>query len=148
MSKADTKTNLTKLIALDQSDLEVISAHCQDAVVRLEDIAYLQEKQRFILLLNRFAWEQADNKTNQRRRSALHFECVKSAKHLNIDLNKKDDVKKLLAVNFHAQEDPSGTISLIFSGGSEIKLAVECIETMLKDLGAIWEASSRPKHAE
>ena len=64
MSKADTKTNLTKLIALDQSDLEVISAHCQDAVVRLEDIAYLQEQQRFILLLNRFAWEQADNKRN------------------------------------------------------------------------------------
>ena len=157
MSQPDSNTDLLKLIALDESDLEIISAHCQDGIVRIEDMTYQHEQQRFILLFNRFAWEKTydqDSKPQrttpsfQRRRSALHFERVTNAQQLNIDASKKSDVKKLLALNFEATESPSGTINLFFSGGSEIKLKVECIETMLKDLGAIWETENRPNHDE
>ncbi len=45
-----------KLIALDADDLKVISAHLQDAVLRVGDIAYLPRERRFAALGNRFDW--------------------------------------------------------------------------------------------
>ncbi len=146
---------LLRLMALDEADLEVISAHCQDAVMRLDDMAYLPNEQRFAMVLNRFDWESAhegqqtshkDRKHYQRRRAALRFECVKKAKVHNLDLAKKANVVKLLSINFQVTTPPSGDIYLIFSGGSEIKLEVECIESALKDLGAVWQTPSRPDH--
>ena len=46
-----------KLLALDTEDLEVISAHVQDAVVRVADMGYARGDHRFALLMNRFDWE-------------------------------------------------------------------------------------------
>ncbi len=48
-----------KLIAFDEEDLKVVSAHLQDAVVRVGDMAYLPKERRFAALLNRFDWELA-----------------------------------------------------------------------------------------
>ena len=149
-------SKILKLVALDQADLEIISAHCQDAVLRLDDMTYLAKTRTFALFINRFDWEtaleqQAGDKSSKplplnRRRTALRFECVGAVKHLNIDRSKKDDVKKLLALRFDASNPPSGTISLIFSGGSEIKLEVECIEAAMQDLGAAWATKRQPHH--
>ena len=54
--------NLLKLAALDEDDLSVISAHLQDAVVRIGDIRYLPGEQRFVLVANRFDWQGAGGK--------------------------------------------------------------------------------------
>lgn len=139
-----------KLVALDAEDLEIISAHCQDAVLRLDDIGYVKNARRFALLLNRFDWAHAiDNKASnqlRRRRAALRFECVNEAKHFNLKTYKKDHILKLLAIKFLETDAPSGIISLIFSGGCEIKLDVECIEAELMDQSAVWETKSMPVH--
>ena len=139
-----------KLVALDKEDLEVISAHCQDAVLRLDDIGYVQKSRRFVLMLNRFDWETAlkTGKDHQlrRRRAALRFECVDHAEHNNLKSKKKDHALKLLAIKFEERQAPSGVLSLIFSGDCEIKLSVECIEIELNDLGAMWETQSMPDH--
>lgn len=70
-----------KLLALDTEDLEVISAHVQDAVVRVADMGYARADRRFALLMNRFDWE--SDKTcrdkGMRKRTALHFDAVQSA---------------------------------------------------------------------
>lgn len=143
---------LLALLAFDAEDLEVISAHCQDAVVRLSDLAFQPKAGRFVLLLNRFDWETAatgDNKTDkafQRRQSALRFDYVSSAQTQNLNLAKKEDVVKLLAIKFEPGTAPAGVIYFFFSGGGEIRLEVECIEAALKDLGAIWETNARPDH--
>lgn len=47
-----------KLMALDNEDLQVISGCCQDSVLKVGDLQYLAGEQRFMLALNRFAWEQ------------------------------------------------------------------------------------------
>jgi hypothetical protein len=39
-------------------------------------------------------------------------------------------------------------VTLLFSEGGAIQLDVECIETQMKDLGPVWEAESRPTHAD
>ncbi|AWC25418.1 DUF2948 family protein [Aminobacter sp. P9b] len=141
--------NQLKLVALDEEDLEIVSAHVQDAVVKVGDLAYDAPSKRFALAMNRFAWE---TKTGffrpkyERRRSILHFDRVLSVKLFGISRTKKDEVLELLAIGFAQGEDPAGEIELLFSGDAAIRLEVEVIEARLTDTGAAWQASSRPIH--
>ena len=58
MSAADrTAAPPLRLQALDAEDLALISAHLQDAAVRVGDIAFLKERRRFALVAARFDWE-------------------------------------------------------------------------------------------
>ncbi len=62
---------LLKLSAADAEDLQVIAAICQDALVPVGEMAFLQDEQRFVLALNRFRWDQApegEAQPNPRRR--------------------------------------------------------------------------------
>ena len=54
-----------KLLALDTEDLEVISAHVQDAVVRVADMGYARGDRRFALLMNRFDWESGQGRRDK-----------------------------------------------------------------------------------
>jgi len=42
---------------------------------------------------------------------------------------------------------PDGTVELAFAGGGTIRLAVECLEARMQDLGAAWAAKATPAHA-
>lgn len=138
-----------KLVALDETDLEIISAHTQDAVAKVGELAYLPAARRFVMPMNRFAWEASTGvlrRHDERRRSVLHFDRVLGAKLLRIDRTKADEVLSLLAIRFGVGDAPAGTVELDFSGGGTIRLDVECIEARLADLGAAWQAGSRPIH--
>ena len=146
-----------KLIAFDVDDLAVMSAHLQDAVLRVGDIAYLPHQRRFAAVGNRFDWADAlkDGKARPykyvRRQTALRFERVLGAKVQGIDLEKKNAVLALLAIGFEpgeAPDGPGGHVTLDFADGSAIRLAVECIEAELKDLGPVWRAKSMPQHPD
>ncbi len=139
-----------KLIALDPEDLQVLSCHLQDAVIRVGDMVYLQRDMRFAAIANRFDWERAatdESSPYQRRRAGLRFERVTSARVHGFDLQQKDTALALLALTFEAGEEPSGAVTLHFAGGGAVRLEVECIEAELRDLGAAWRASSKPVHA-
>jgi Protein of unknown function (DUF2948) len=141
-----------KLIALDADDLSVISAHLQDAVLQVGDVAYLPKAKRFAVLANRFDWAEALKDGERRpeefarRQTALRFERVLSAKINGIDLRNKGDVLSLLAIGFEPAAEPEGDVMLLFAGGGAIRLRVECIEAELKDLGPVWQATSKPHH--
>lgn len=141
-----------KLIALDEEDLAVISAHLQDAVVRVGDMAYLPRARRLALVLNRFDWTSATGKTTvrdlRRRRAGLRIERVMAARVTGIDRSRKDQFLSLLALRFEAVDPPAGRILMDFSGGAAIALDVECIEVELRDLGAAWTTRSLPRHPE
>src|SRR4249920_318247 len=101
-----------KLIAFDADDLAVISAHLQDAVLKVADIAYLPAERRFAAVGNRFDWAQAlgdakvGSKNYARRRAALRFERVLGAKVQGLDLQNKGAVLSLLAIGFEPGEAP------------------------------------------
>jgi hypothetical protein len=145
-----------KLIAFDQDDLNVVSAHVQDAVVRVGDMAFLPNEKRFAGVFNRFDWSrlvctlpESDGEPEiVRVRTGLRFERVLAARTTGIDLRRPADVLVLLAVSFEAKgpEDPSGTVTLTFAGRAALELDVECLEAELKDLGAAWAARARPDH--
>ena len=48
-----------KLVALDKDDIEVVSAHVQDALVKVADIFWQPREHRFVMALNRFDWMSA-----------------------------------------------------------------------------------------
>ena len=135
-----------KLLALDSEDLKVISTCCQDAVLRIGDMDFIAAENRFVLMLNRFAWEK--EKTKERHKAVLHFDRVSGVKLQGIDRRNQDMVISLLAILFQPGDEPGGTIELVFAGDGAIRLEVECIEAQLADLQAAWEARSRPAHEQ
>ena len=139
-----------KLLALDDEDLNVISAHLQDAVFKAGDVSYSPARQQITFALNRFCWENAEkgaSKGFERRRSALIFKQVRSVRSLGIDRADKDKVHSLLAIVFDKKDEgPDGFVELALSGGGTILLDVDCIEVQLADTGAAWETDRRPRH--
>jgi hypothetical protein len=135
-----------KLIALDAEDLAIISAHLQDAVLQVGDVAYLPAENRFALAARRFDWEGTERGQKRRRLAALHFERVIKVRSVKIDPKLSGAVLNLLAITFAGCEDPAGEITLHFSDGAAIRLEVECIEAQMKDLGPVWEAVATPGH--
>ncbi len=139
-----------KLLAVDEEDVAIISAHLQDAVVKRADMGFVPRAQRFALLLNRFDWERSvQENTRVRRRSGLHFERVRAVQCRGMEQAQIEGVLSLLAITFLPGDDaPSGHVLLTFSGGAEVRLDVECIEATLSDLGPAWDCPSAPQHTE
>lgn len=145
---------LLKLLALDEDDLQIMSAHLQDAVLRVGDIAYVPSEKRFAMIVNRFDWEGANDgksgrkKNFQRRRSAMRFDRVLGAQLQGIDLKAKSAVLELLAIQFEETKKPEGHVMLHFAGGGAIRLHVECIEAEMKDMGPVWKTKLKPEHED
>ena len=69
----------TLLYAQQEEDLRVISAHLQDSIVSTSDIANLKKNRIFLILLNRFMWEDVEKgvfRKNKRIRTVLKFDNV------------------------------------------------------------------------
>ena len=140
-----------KFIALDRDDLEVVSTHLQDALVKVADILWRPQEKRLVVALDRFDWascECAKKPELRRCRSALRFERVNCCKCRHVNPAGKDAVLNLLAVEFSETDAPGGVVSLIFSGGAVLRLEVECLEAELADLGPSWPAAARPVHID
>ena len=137
-------TTALKLYGRSPADMEVISAHLQDAVAQIGDMAYLADEQRFVLLANRFCWE--NERAPMRVRSALQLANVVSIRQKKLNLTRREGVVALLAVHFLPDKLPAGEMRLQFAGGGEIGLAVEACQAILEDITAPWAAKARPHH--
>jgi hypothetical protein len=137
-----------KLVALDKDDVEVISTHLQDAVLKVGDIIWHPAEKRLVLALNRFDWEDANGAKGEfrRRRAALRFDRVLCVKCRHLSPTDKNAVLNLLAVEFEESDPPGGTVTLFFSGGGVLRAQIECLECELADLGPAWVTSSCPQH--
>lgn len=134
-----------KLYARDGDDIQILSAHVQDAVGQIGDMAHLRDTRRFVILFNRYCWEA---KTPLRVRSALQIGGVISIQQRKLNQQKSDGVISLLSVQFEPKQAPAGEIGLIFAGGGEIRLEVEACEAILEDISAPWAARAQPDHGD
>jgi len=139
-----------KFVALDQDDLEVVSTHLQDAIVKVCDVIWRPQEKRVVIGLSRFDWLAAEGTRPELRRcrSALRFERVNACKCRNVNPAGGDAALNLLAVEFSEHNPPGGSVTLTFSGGGALRLDVECLEVELADLGPSWPADARPNHTE
>jgi hypothetical protein len=144
------KADELKLVALDKDDIEVVSAHLQDATGKVADILWQPRDHRFVIALDRFDWMAAAGTGNgmdyRRCKTALRFERVLACKCRGLDQSNKAGRLNLLAVAFDESDAPAGTVTLTFSGGGAIRLDVECLEAELADLGEFSMAAICPDH--
>jgi hypothetical protein len=148
---ADGAERPLRLRAGGADDLSVISALVQDAVVPTSEIAWAKRHRRFVVLLNRFRWEDAPAAERQKRpfervRALLTVEGVLRARTSGIDPADRDLVLEILALAFEPGTDGAGTLRLIVAGDGEIALDVECLDVSLTDVTRPYEARSKPSH--
>jgi len=136
-----------RLLAQDEEDLAVFSAHMQDALVRVADMTFLPKTSVFALVGSRFDWVAAAQGRKQRCQVGLHFDRVLKASRKGFETAQTDDVLNLLSMTFTVTDAPAGVVDLVFSGGAAVRLEVECLEGQLRDLGPRWQTTLQPGHA-
>src|SRR5262249_1655184 len=57
-----------KFVALDRDDLEVVSTHLQDALVKVADVMWRPQEKRLVIALSRFDWLSAEGTKPELRR--------------------------------------------------------------------------------
>tara|TARA_B100000902_G_scaffold339366_1_gene341544 strand:- start:123 stop:566 length:444 start_codon:yes stop_codon:yes gene_type:complete len=138
-----------KLIARSEEDLRVVSAHLQDSIASIADIANLKKNKIFLMQLNRFMWEDVEKgvfRKNKRIRSILKFENVLTVDSRNINQLKKDNFLDFLAIETNITPDNNYEMKIIFAGDSIIRIVSEVIEVTLDDQGEAWNTKNKPKH--
>lgn len=157
-----------KIIARDAEDLAVVSSCLQDALIPLNEMRYLPQERRFIMVANRFRWERAAQATPvapgaanstpakdaafdsdedfgdlQRVNAGICIDRVLSVRSKNIDRSKPDDFLSLLSITLEGKN----ALSLLFAGGGVIQVEIEALSFYLSDLGKAWPTQWQPDHA-
>tara|TARA_Y100001958_G_C20870368_1_gene304915 strand:- start:165 stop:608 length:444 start_codon:yes stop_codon:yes gene_type:complete len=143
------KVKNLKLIARTKEDLRVVSAHLQDAIVNVNDIANLEKNKILLVQLNRFMWEDVEKgvfRKNKRIRTILKFENVIKVNSKNINQANKDKFLDFLTIETNLMTDNNYEMKILFAGGSIVKVISEVIEVTLDDQGEAWETKNKPKH--
>ena len=144
-----------RLKALDVEDLGVLSGFIQDAVFPGSEMKWDRNSRRFALLLNRFRWEdaahaEARKRAYERVQSVLAIEDVVRVQTQGVDARESDMILSVLAVTFEAGEDGGGHVTLTLAGDGAIRVEVEALEVVLKDVTRPYVAPSKakPEHPE
>ena len=143
------ETKNLKLIARTQEDLRVVSAHLQDSIVNVSEIANLKKNKIFLMQLNRFMWEDVEKgvfRKNKRIRTILKFENVIKVHSKNVGSLKKDNFLDFLTIETNLMPDNNYEMKIVFAGDSIIKVITEVIEVTLDDQGESWDTKNIPKH--
>ena len=141
--------NRLKLIGKNTEDLKIISAYCQDSIVKIRDVLYLKENKIFIVLLSRFMWEDLEKgvfRKYKRIESILKFSNVNAVKSKNINQFQKKRNLELLAIKSSIIKKKTYEISLIFSGNNIMLLKSEDIDLTLDDQSFFWGVKKFPRH--
>lgn len=136
---------MLRLLAEDETDLDVISAALQDAVTRIGDIHWDAKGRSVTIAFNRFRWE-AEGRKGQRIRAGLQVGGVLDVKARRLRQDAKSAVLELLALAFTPGEAPGGTITFAFAGGGDLAVSVECLDIALADVSEPWPTPRKPGH--
>jgi len=123
------KKYLAKIIAKDPNGLQVISACCSEAKVKVEEIKFLKKNKIFLLLIERLNKEK-DKK--EKIKSICKFEFVDSVKSININQNNRNSILKLLGIDLF-KIGKNYEITLLFQNNAFITLSTEVLEVTLED---------------
>ena len=128
------KKYLSKIIANDNEGLQMISACCAGAEIKVSDIKYLQKNKVFLLSLRRSKIE--TNNEDKKVNSICKFEFVDSVKSKNIKQDDTEQKLELITMDYLKNND-NYEISLIFTNNTYITLSTEIIEVTLDDQNKI-----------
>lgn len=148
--------------AIEPEDVNVISALAQDAVFPASEMRWQSGARRFAILLNRFRWEDTgrDRHGPERVQSLLVIENVLAVSSQGIDRKDPDMILSLLSIGFGptggqgaaegaeagddtgTDGDPGGEVLLTLAGDGAIRLRVEAVDMLLRDVTRPYRAPS------
>jgi len=128
------KKYLAKIIATENEGLQMISACCAGAKVKISDIKFLKSNKIFLLSVERTKVEtnQKDKKIN----SICKFDFIDQVKSKNIDQNNQELFLELICIDYLRNKDDY-EINLMFNNNAHISLKTETIEVRLEDQNEI-----------
>jgi hypothetical protein len=154
-----------KLRARDLEDMAVIASVLQDALVPLRDVTFLKREKRFVMVVNRFRWEEKkseraaaraapsggdarfedepDAPVFERVNCGVCFDRVRGVQVRGLDLGDRTHILNLLTI----QAEPRW-ITLVFSDDAAIRLEVAGIVCHVEDLGEPWPTRWHPSHED
>ncbi|MDB3949623.1 DUF2948 family protein [Candidatus Pelagibacter sp.] len=124
------KKYLSKIIANDNEGLQMISACCSGAEIKINDIKYLQKNKVFLLSLKRSKIETENE--GKKVNSICKFEFVDRVKSKNIKQNDTEQKLELIGMDYLKNND-NYEINLMFTNNAYITLLTEIIEVTLDD---------------
>jgi len=159
-----------KVRVVDDEDLQVVSAVLQDALIQISDMKYLAGERRFVLVANRFCWENCSDifgdmpaapdmpmkpvpsngetdptiepcRIYERVLCGLCFEGIAQVRTRGVDQRARGRILELL----HIEREP-GAVLLIFAGDTAIRLEGPDITCRVEDMGEPWPTTWRPQH--
>ena len=130
----------------------MISSLVQDAVVPMTELSWRPNERRFVLLVNRFRWEDdgRDRHAAERVQSLLVVDNVLGVASQGVDRGDRDLILSILSVTYEPGEDAAGQVLLTLAGDGALRLHVEAIEVTLKDVTRPYRAPSgkTPDHSD
>lgn len=130
-----------RLLAEDADDLQIISMALQDAILRPVDIVWEKHTRTLTLALSRFCWECGGTRVM----TAMQFGDVTAVKSRRLPRS-PDSALELLAMDFMPEEAPGGRVIMMFAGGGDLRIDVECLDAVVTDLSERWPARLAPTH--
>ena len=124
------KKFLKKIIAQSAKDLQIISACCSEAKVKIADIKYLSSNKIFLISLLRI--DKENENSEKKINSIVKFEFVQSTKSKNINQVDSKLLLELIGINIF-KKGHNFEIVFLFSENRLITLTTEAIEATLED---------------
>jgi hypothetical protein len=136
-----------RLAAQGPDDVPVISALVQDAVFPATEMRFDRAQRQFALLVNRFRWEhriraEREGSPYERVQSLLVVKDALSVATSGLDRRDPDMVLSLLSLDFAPGDDGTGTLTLWLAGDGAVRIAVECLDVVLRDVTRPYIAPS------
>jgi hypothetical protein len=143
ISEAKAPVEPLRLLAEDADDLQIISAALQDAILRPVDIVWEKSARTLTIAFSRFCWECGETRVM----CAMQFGDVLAVKSRRLSRS-PDASLELLALDFIPTDAPGGKVILMFAGGGDLRIDVECLDAVVTDISERWPARVAPTHLD
>jgi len=147
-----TEENRLKLRAVAAEDVETMSALLQDGLVAASDLHYQKDAASFVMVINRFCWEQANDTESETQSNrclcglkVAHVKQV-SQRGLSAGANQFYNLLSITYEETRKHKKVVNKLTFTFSDGCGIRLTVDELALTMQDLAAPHPGLARPQH--
>ena len=147
-----TEENRLKLRAVAAEDVEIMSALLQDGLVAASDMHYQKDAASFVMVINRFCWEQANDTESETQSNrclcglkVAHVKQV-SQRGLSAGANQFYNLLSITYEETRKHKKVVNKLTFTFSDGCGIRLTVDELALTMQDLAAPHPGLARPQH--